>query len=242
MFKFNIIPIAILMLAAGLWAQTSIPLDEGPLSISDPNRQASEISPYAISIARLHYGGGGDWYWGNSAIPNLLEFIQQETGWPIDMEEKRVKIEDEDLFSYPFLFITGHGTLRFDDSEQDRLRSYLIAGGFLLINDSYGMDKSVREAISRLFPEYLLQEIPFEHPIYHCFYDFPNGPPKIHEHDKKPASGWGINIEGRLVVFYLHESDIGDGWEDAQVHNDPSEKRLEALRMGLNIVTYAVAY
>jgi len=207
-----------------------------------PAREVRKVNPYALSIARLQYPGGGDWYWGNSALPNLLDFIKSETGWPIDMDEKRVKITDEDLFSYPFLFVTGHGTIKFNESEAERLREYLKAGGFLFINDSYGMDKSVREAVRTLFPEIPMQEVPYDHPIYHCFYDFPNGPPKIHEHDKKPATGWGINIGDRLVLFYLHESDIGDGWEDPHVHNDPQEKRLRALKMGLNIVTYALAW
>jgi len=158
------------------------------------------------------------------------------------MEEKRVKIEDEDLFAHPFLFATGHGTIKLSETEKERLRQYLLAGGFLFINDSYGMDKSVRGAVADLFPEYKLEEIPFDHPIYHCFFDFPNGPPKIHEHDNKPARGWGINIDDRLVLYYVHESDIGDGWEDSHVHNDPPEKRLDALKMGLNIVTYSMAY
>lgn len=214
------------------------------LSIPPLPRQekVEKINPYAVKIARLHYDGGGDWYWGRSALPNLLQFIKEQTGWPIDMEEHEVKIEDQDLFSYPFLFVTGHGTIRFTDAQAERLRAYLLGGGFLLINDSYGMDKSVREAVATLFPEKKLEEIPYDHPIYHSFFDFPNGVPKIHEHDGKPASGWGINIDGRLVLFYDHESDIGDGWEDPHVHNDPPEKRLEALKMGLNIVAYSMAY
>lgn len=209
-----------------------------------PPRQekVEKINPYAVKIARLHYGGGGDWYWGRSALPNLLQFVKEQTGWPVDPEEHEVKIDDQDLFSYPFLFVTGHGTIRFTDAEAERLRAYLKAGGFLLINDSYGMDKSVREAVASLFPEKKLEEIPYDHPIYHSFFDFPNGVPKIHKHDGKPATGWGINIDGRLVLFYDHESDIGDGWEDPQVHNDPPNKRLEALKMGLNIVAYSMAY
>lgn len=199
-------------------------------------------NPLAVSIARLHYSGGGDWYWGNSAVPNLLDFIKRKTDWPVDLEEKRIEIADENLFSHPFLFATGHGTIKFSESENERLRRYLLAGGFLFINDSYGMDKSVRQVLAGLFPQQPLQEIPYDHPIYHSFYDFPNGPPKIHEHDQQPATGWGIDIDGRLVVFYLHESDIGDGWEDAHVHNDPPEKRQEALKMGLNIVSYSMAF
>jgi len=204
--------------------------------------KVEKINPDAFRIGRLHYDGGGDWYWGNSALPNLLDFIKDQTGWPIDMEEKKVKIEDQDLFSCPFLFVTGHGTIKFSEAEAERLRQYLNSGGFLYINDSYGMDKSVREAVASLFPGRPFQEIPYDHPIYHSFYDFPNGPPKIHEHDNKPASGWGIIIDGRLVLYYLQESDIGDGWEDPHVHNDPPEKRQEALKMGLNIVAYSMAF
>ncbi|MDD4052591.1 MAG: DUF4159 domain-containing protein, partial [candidate division Zixibacteria bacterium] len=150
--------------------------------------------------------------------------------------------EDEELFAHPFLFATGHGTIRFTDSERDRLRAYLLAGGFLFINDSYGLDASVRKAVAELFPEKKFEEIPFDHPIYHSFFDFPNGPPKIHEHDKKAPTGWGIIVDGRMVLYYLHESDIGDGWEDPQVHNDPPDKRQEALKMGLNIVTYSLTH
>ncbi|MFH1699760.1 MAG: DUF4159 domain-containing protein [Candidatus Zixiibacteriota bacterium] len=199
-------------------------------------------NPSSITLTRLHYGGGGDWYLGNSAGTNILNFISEQTGWPVDLEEKQVRIEDDDLFSSSFLFATGHGVIKFTENEMARLRQYLITGGFLLINDSYGMDKSVRTAVADLFPGNPLQEIPFEHPIYHSFFDFPNGPPKIHEHDNKPASGLGVVIDGRIVLFYLFESDIIDGWEDEHVHNDPPEKRLKALKMGLNIVAYAMAY
>lgn len=233
----------IVIMATITWAQQGQPIPTGQIPTTNPIAQSvAKINPTAVTIARLHYGGGGDWYLGNSSIPNLLEFIRSETGWPVDAEEKQVKIEDQSLFSYPFLFATGHGHIRFTGDEAERLRQYLLSGGFLFINDSYGMDKSVRSAIKGLFPERPLEEIPYDHPIYHSFYDFPNGPPKIHEHDNQPATGWGINIDGRLVLFYLHESDIGDGWEDSHIHNDPPDKRLEALKMGLNIVTYSMAY
>jgi len=236
------IGIAVAILAGTVIAQDRI-LQRLTVPPTQPRMEkVDKIDPYAVKIARLHYDGGGDWYWGRSALPNLLQFLKEQTGWPIDLEEHEVKIEDQDLFSYPFLFVTGHGTIRFTDAQAERLRAYLLGGGFLLINDSYGMDKSVREAVATLFPEKKLEEIPYDHPIYHSFFDFPNGVPKIHEHDGKPASGWGINIDGRLVLFYDHESDIGDGWEDPHVHNDPPEKRLEALKMGLNIVAYSMAY
>jgi hypothetical protein len=212
---------------------------------TNPSARAETVktqNPASITLTRLHYGGGGDWYLGNSSGPNILNFISEQTGWPVDLEEKQVRIEDDGLFSSPFLFATGHGVIKFTENESTRLRQYLTTGGFLFINDSYGMDKSVRRAVTELFPGNPLQEIPFDHSIYHSFYDFPNGPPKIHEHDNKPASGWGIIIDGRIVLFYLFESDIVDGWEDEHVHNDPPEKRLEALKMGLNIITYAMAY
>lgn len=239
-----------IIIGTGLFFLAAIPAAQQPPPLSTqvvPRPGARQdtvrkLDPSAFAIARLQYSGGGDWYWGNSAIPNLLRFISEQTGWPIDSEEKRVKIEDQDLFSFPFLFVTGHGTIKFTDAEAERLREYLRAGGFLFINDSYGMDQSVREAVAALFPGRTFQEIPYDHPIYHSFFDFPNGPPKIHEHDKKPATGWGIIIDERIVLYYLHESDIGDGWEDSHVHNDPPEKRLEALKMGLNIVAYSMAY
>lgn len=244
MRPFFSIGVAVVILAGAISAQDqNNVLPRLTLPAAPPRQEKVEkINPYAVKIARLHYGGGGDWYWGRSSLPNLLQFIKEQTGWPVDLEEHEVKIDDQDLFSYPFLFVTGHGTIRFTDAEAERLRAYLKAGGFLLINDSYGMDKSVREAVASLFPEKKLEEIPYDHPIYHSFFDFPNGVPKIHKHDGKPATGWGINIDGRLVLFYDHESDIGDGWEDPQVHNDPPNKRLEALKMGLNIVAYSMAY
>jgi hypothetical protein len=236
---------ALMVFVASVIAQDQpVPLRSGtnPPEFSFGQETVEKINPLAFRIGRLHYGGGGDWYLGNSSLPNLLKFIEEQTGWPLDMEEKQIKIEDQDLFSYPFLYATGHGTIRFTDAEAERLRQYLQSGGFLFINDSYGMDKSIRQAVATLFPERIFEEIPYDHPIYHSFFDFPNGPPKIHEHDKQPATGWGISIDGRLVLFYLYESDIGDGWEDPHIHNDPPEKRLAALKMGLNIVTYSMAF
>lgn len=203
---------------------------------------APQIHPSTISVARLHYGGGGDWYWGSSAIPNLLKFVKENSRYPIDPEEKVIQIMDNALFRYPFLFATGHGVIKFSQEEKERLRTYLTGGGFLFINDSYGMDKTVRRELSALFPERELAELPFDHPIYHAYFDFPAGPPKIHEHDNKPAQGFGIIINGRVAAYYLYESDIGDGWEDPQVHNDPPEKREAALRMGMNILVYSMTH
>ena len=149
---------------------------------------------------------------------------------------------DPDLFQYPFLFATGHGVISFSTEERERLRRYLAGGGFLFVNDSYGMERTFKKEIDELFPERELVQLPFDHPIYSCFHDFPNGPPKIHEHDQQAPRAWAIILNGRVVLYFLVESDIGDGWEDPQVHNDPPELRQAALEMGLNILTYALLY
>lgn len=196
-------------------------------------------NPSIFTVARLQYPGG-DWYWGTSAIPNLLDFIETNTDIPVDKNEVRVKPGEDQLFEYPFIFATGHGTIRFSDEDLVRMRRYLTGGGFWLINDSYGMDESVRRELKRIFPDRDLVELPFSHPIYHEPYDFPDGLPKIHEHDKKAPRGYAILDGDRVVVFYVVESDIGDGWEDPQVHKDPPEKRLAALRMGTNVVVHAM--
>ncbi len=199
-------------------------------------------NPSAIKVARLHYSGGGDWYWGSSAIPNFLKYVRDNTDYPVDTIERVVSIMDADLFKYPFIFATGHGAISFSEEEKERLRQYLSSGGFLFVNDSYGMEAHFKKEISSLFPERQLVELPFDHTIYHSFYDFPNGPPKIHEHDNKPPRAFAVVLNGRVVVYFLVESDIGDGWEDAHVHNDPEEKRALGFRMGLNILTYALLY
>ena len=198
--------------------------------------------PSAIKVARLHYGGGGDWYWGRSAIPNLLRYVRDNTDFPVDTLEREVRITDPDLFDYPFLFATGHGVISFSAEEKERLRQYLLGGGFLFVNDSYGMDETFRKEMAALFPEREVVDLPFDHPLYHCFYDFQSGPPKIHEHDKKAPRGYAVIVNGRVVLYFLVESDIGDGWEDPHVHNDPESKRQEAFRMGVNILTYALLY
>jgi len=192
-------------------------------------------------VARLKYDGGGDWYGNPSSLPNLAQALRDRTPVPVDRtEEARVSLMDEELFNYPFLYMNGHGNVHLSEAEVERLRRYLTSGGFLFADDNYGMDPSFRREIARVFPDRKLVDVPFEHPIYHCFYEFPHGPPKIHEHDGKPPEGLGIFDGNRLVVFYTYESDIGDGIEDAGVHNDPPEKREAAMKMAVNVVMYAL--
>jgi hypothetical protein len=197
--------------------------------------------PHGFQVARLRYGGGGDWYSNPSSLPNLARAVADRTSIPVDSaDEQRVAITDERLFDYPFLYMNGHGTVRFSADEVSRLRSYLLSGGFLFADDNYGMDKSFRREIARVLPDHRLIEVPFDHPIYHCFYDLPSGPPKVHEHDGQRAQGLGIVHEGRLVVFYTYQSDIGDGIEDSHVHNDPPAVREQAMKMAVNAVVYAM--
>jgi hypothetical protein len=199
-------------------------------------------NPSAVKVARLHYSGGGDWYWGPSAVPNLLTFIRQNTDILVDTMERQVTLTDPELFRYPFLFATGHGSIVFTPEEKERLRTYLTGGGFLFVNDSYGMAETFRKEMAGIFPEREVVELPFDHPIYHTVFDFRNGPPKIHEHDGKPPRGYAIVVNGRVVLYFLAEGDIGDGWEDPQVHNDPPDKRELALKMGANLMAYALLY
>ncbi|MEO5979191.1 MAG: DUF4159 domain-containing protein [Chryseolinea sp.] len=189
-------------------------------------------------IAKLKYNGGGDWYANKTALSNLIKFSNQENGTNLDLEEDIVEVGSRELFLYPYLYMTGHGNVVFSEAEAANLRKYLIAGGFLHIDDNYGLDKFVRLEMKKVFPELEFVELPFDHPIYHQKFDFPKGLPKIHEHDGKPAQGFGLIYEGKLVVFYSYECDLGNGWEDQRVHNDPEEKRQEALRMGANILAY----
>lgn len=193
-----------------------------------------------FTIARVKYGGGGDWYYGQTQIPNLLKALRERTNIKTANNQVVIQLTDRRLYNYPFIYITGHGNIVFTDEEVKALRQYLLRGGFLWANDDYGLDKSFRREMKRVFPDKELIEVPYDHPIYWCFYEFPNGLPKIHEHDGKPPKGYGIFHEGRLLVFYDYESDIADGLEDPQVHNDPPEKRELALRMAINIVIYAL--
>ena len=189
-------------------------------------------------IAKLKYNGGGDWYANKTALPNLIKFSNAELGTNLDPEEDIVEVGSRDIFLYPYVYMTGHGNVVFSEAEAANLRKYLIGGGFLHIDDNYGLDKFIRLELKKVFPELELMEIPFEHPIYHQKFDFPKGLPKIHEHDGKPAQGFGLMYQGRLIVFYSFECDLGNGWEDQRIHNDPEEKRMEALRMGCNILAY----
>ena len=193
-----------------------------------------------FTIGRLKYDGGGDWYSDPSSLPNLLKFLQQETGIPTAAREVVVAPSDRAIFNYPYLYMTGHGRITFSKEDAANLRRHLTSGGFLHVDDNYGLDQHFRREIKKVFPDAELQELPYSHPIYHSHFDFPNGPPKIHEHDGKPAQGLGIFYEGRLVVYYTYESDLGDGWEDPDVHKDPEEVRLQALKMGVNIIVYAL--
>lgn len=194
---------------------------------------------YGVRVARVKYGGGGDWYTDPSSIPNWLREFEKRTGVKTYPEEKVVSIMDENLRAYPFLYMTGHGTVRLTPEEIETLRAYLESGGFLYADDCYGMDASFRKLVRELFPEKDLEELPNSHPIYHVVYDLP-GLPKIHEHDGKTPQGLGITIDGRLVLFYTYETDIGDGLEDPRVHDDPPEKRELAARMAVNVLMYAI--
>ncbi|MBN2541275.1 DUF4159 domain-containing protein [bacterium] len=204
--------------------------------------QEGMLHPNFFTIARIKYSGGGDWYCDPSSLPNLIEYARENAGIPAIDIGKYVELTDEELFDYPYLYISGHGNIKFTDEEVERLRTFLTNGGFLHADDNYGMDQSFRREMKRVFPDQELIEIPFSHDIYHCFYDFPAGLPKIHKHDGKPAQGFGIFYEDRLVAFYSYECDLGDGWEDQPVHNDPPDKREAALKMGTNVIVYSLTH
>ncbi|HTN18399.1 MAG TPA: DUF4159 domain-containing protein [Chitinophagaceae bacterium] len=192
-----------------------------------------------IKLALLVYNGGGDWYANPTALKNLAQFCNQQLNTRIDSREAQVEVGSPDLFNYPFVHMTGHGRWVLSDAEAKNLRTYLEAGGFLHIDDNYGLDEYVRPALKKVFPELSLTELPFSHPVYHQKFNFANGLPKIHEHDNKPPKGFGLIYKGRLVCYYSSETDLGDGWEDADVHHDTPEKRVAALQMGANLVQYA---
>ena len=203
--------------------------------------QTSRVTS-AFKIARLKYAGGGDWYNDPSAEVNLLQFVKQHTGIDVDARYEFVDINSENFFSYPFVFLTGHGNISFSDNEIRRLRTYLENGGFLYADDDYGMDRAFRREMKKVFPTQELVELPFNFPLYHGVFDFGNGPPKTHEHNGKPPQGFGLFYNGRLVVYYTYETNPSDGWADPEVHNDPEAKRQEALRFGTDIVVYALTH
>jgi Domain of unknown function (DUF4159) len=218
--------IARILLAAALMLAPSAPDDPTPV----------------LTIGRLHYEGGGDWYANPSSLPNLLAAVRTRTTLRVAASEKVVTLSDDELWTVPYLYMTGHGNVHWSERDLSTLRRFLQQGGFLHADDNYGMDASIRRELARLFPGEPLVQVPLEHPIYHLIYDFPRGIPKIHAHDDKPAQGFGIFLDGRLVVYYSYQTDLGDGWEDPQVHNDPPEKREAALRMGVNLFAYAVGF
>jgi len=193
-------------------------------------------------IAVLKYNGGGDWYANPTALPNLIEFSNENIGTNIKKEPATVEVGSSDIFNYPFIHMTGHGNVVFSSNDVENLRKYLLAGGFLHVDDNYGMDPYVRSELNKLFPEHNLTELSNNHPIFNGKYKFKDGLPKIHEHDAGPAKAFGIIVDGRLVCLYTFESDIGDGWEDSEVHNDSPAIRLIALQMGANILEYAFTY
>jgi len=191
-----------------------------------------------LKIAKLKYQGGGDWYANKTALPNLIEFCNQQLNMNLAAEEDVVDVGSQEIFYYPYIYMTGHGNVVFSDQQAENLRNYLIAGGFLHIDDNYGMDPFVRLEMKKVFPALDFVELPFDHPIYRQKFTFKTGVPKIHEHDGKPPQGLGILYQGRLLCFYSYESDLGNGWEDQSVHNDPEAVRQQALKMGANILSF----
>lgn len=208
-----------------------------PLSAHGP----SSLPKPTLKMALLKYSGGGDWYGNPTSLPNLARFCNEQLGTNFETARAEVEVGSPELFNYAFVHMTGHGNVVFNDADAQNLRQYLLAGGFLHIDDNYGLDKFARLAMKKVFPELDFIELPWDHPVYHQKFNFERGLPKIHEHDGKPAQGFGLIFEGRLVCFYSYESDLGNGWEDPEVHNDPIEKHTNALRMGANIVRFAFA-
>lgn len=196
------------------------------------------VAGQPLKIAKLKYDGGGDWYANKTALPNLIAFCNQNLGTDIARNEEIVEVGSPDLFTFPYVYMTGHGNVVFNDQQAENLRKYLTSGGFLHIDDNYGLDQFIRVEIKKVFPNLNFVEIPFDHPIYHQKYKFNKGLPKIHEHDGQAPQGLGILYEGRLVCFYSYESDLGNGWEDKSIYNDPEEVRQHALKMGANIISY----
>ena len=198
------------------------------------------LQAQTFSIARIHYGGGGDWYSDPSSIPNLLNYLNKNTAISTNLEEIRIKLTDEDANQHPYLYLTGHGNIKFSDDEVIALRSILMNNGFLHADDNYGMDASFRREIKRVFPNKDLVPLPYDHRLFHSFYSFPNGLPKVHEHDGKNPQALALFEGERIILLYTYESDLGDGWENESVHQDPWPVRESALKMGVNIIYFAL--
>lgn len=198
----------------------------------------STFSQYSVQLALLKYSGGGDWYANPTSLPNLIQFCNDNLNTNINPEPATVDVGSMEIFNYPFVHMTGHGNVVFSNQDIKNLRDYLTGGGFLHISDNYGLDKFIRREMKRVFPEADFIELPFDHAIYHQEYDFNQGLPKIHEHDNKAPQGYGLFYEGRMICFYDFECDLGDGWEDPEVHKDSQATRLKALQMGANIVQF----
>ena len=198
------------------------------------------LQAQTFSIARIHYGGGGDWYSDPSSIPNLLNYLNKNTAISANLEEIRIKLTDEDANQYPYLYLTGHGNINFSDDEVIALRSILMNNGFLHADDNYGMDDSFRREIKRVFPNKDLVPLPYTHRLFHSYYSFPNGLPKVHEHDGNPPQALALFEGERIILLYTYESDLGDGWENESVHQDPWPVREAALKMGVNIIYFAL--
>lgn len=199
----------------------------------------AQTNKSSLKLAKLKYNGGGDWYSNKTALPNLIAFCNEQLKTNINENDEVVDIASTEIYLYPYVYMTGHGNVVFSQSEAENLRNYLLSGGFLHIDDNYGLDQFVRLEMKKVFPELEFVELPFNHPIYHQKYKFKEGLPKIHEHDGKPPQGFGLIHKGRLICFYSYESDLGNGWEDQSIYNDPEEVRLESLKMGANIISFA---
>ncbi len=194
-----------------------------------------------MQIARLKYGGGGDWYANKTSLPNLIAFCNQNLRLNLNPEEGLAEVGSVELFQYPFVHMTGHGNVVFSQDEARNLRKYLLGGGFLHIDDNYGMDKFIRREMKKVFPELEFVELPFSHPLFRIKYRFSKGLPKVHQHDGKAPQGFGLIYQGRLVCFYSYECDLGNGWEDQAVYNDPEPVRQAALQMGANLLSFALS-
>lgn len=211
------------------------------LVLAAPADTCAQPTKSLFKIARVKYSGGGDWYNDPSSEVNLLTYAAKVTNIPIDPVYEYVDLASDNLFAYPMIFLTGHGNINFTDREARNLRMYLDNGGFLFVDDDYGIDEYLRKEMKKIYPEQKFVELPFTHGIYHSHFSFPNGLPKTHEHDKKAPQGFGLFDNNRLTVFYIYESNISDGWADPKVHNDPPEVREKALKMGVNIIVWALS-